>query len=143
MRPELAPIGAGPWVIAGGRQVSDSVSEAMIWTSEDLMAWTTTVLPVPSEALRSRLVGALSHGAIGYVATGPAGPGGEFDRVITWLSDDGAAWRIADVQSSQALALEAIADGPAGMLGLGSVLVGETEEEGVYRLDVWRLTNLR
>jgi hypothetical protein len=143
MHPELAPIGAGPWVIAGGRQVSDSVSKAMIWTSGDLADWTTTVLPVPSDALRSRLIGAISHGAIGYVATGPAGAGGEFDRVITWLSDDGAAWRIADVQSSEVLAIEGIANGPAGMLGLGSVLVSEIDEEGVYRLDVWRLADLR
>jgi hypothetical protein len=29
------------------------------------------------------------------------------------------------------------------MLGLGSVLVSETDEEGVYRLDVWRLADLR
>jgi hypothetical protein len=137
----LAPIGSGPWVFAGGRQVSDSASEAMIWASDDLSAWTTMVLPVPSDVRQSR-AWALGHGEIGYVAAGIAGAGSEFGRVITWLSDDGAAWRIADVRSSQGFAIEEIADGPAGMLGLGSVPLSEGGDQSIYRVDVWRLDNL-
>jgi hypothetical protein len=134
----LEPIGSGPWVFAGGRQVSDSASEAMTWASGDLSTWTTTALPVPSEVRQSR-AWALGHGKMGYVAVGQASSGSEYDRVITWMSDDGAAWRIADVRPSQAFAIEEIADGPAGMLGLGSVLLSEDEDQSVYRLDVWKL----
>jgi hypothetical protein len=139
----LAPVGSGSsWLWQGGRQVSDNASEALTWASDDLVGWTTTVLPVTSQGTQA-LVWALAHGDVGYVATGLAGPAGGYDRAVTWMSAEGTVWRIADTQPSKTFAIEQIMDGPAGMLGLGSVLVSETEDESTYMLDVWRLKDLR
>jgi hypothetical protein len=79
----------------------------------DLGRWTVVVMPVPEGAAGSGVL-ALGHGVLGYVATGFAAR-----QPITWLSDDGMRWRIADVGPSADLIIDAIAVGRAGLLGFG------------------------
>ncbi len=135
----LAPTRSGPWVFGGGRQVSDSDREAMAWASDDLGRWTVVVMPVPENSTYSFL-GALGHGLLGYVATGGAG---FVDRhAITWLSDDGMSWRIADARPSADEEIYAIADGPAGTLGFGSEYKALNEYESEITMIVSRLTTV-
>ena len=138
----LAPIGIGPWVLVGARHLSDpdaevTISEAAVSTSNDLATWTTSVLPVPAGATAS--IWDLVHGSVGYVATGVASSP---SRNVTWLSGDATSWRIADVEPAEGLSPGALVDGPAGILGLGSLPVSDDPEEEAYRLVVWRLSQL-
>ena len=129
----VAPVGGGPWVFAGGRPKPGDASDAIAWTSGDLVTWISTVLPVPVGPSYAR-VWALGHDAFGYVAGGTASGAGT-GQTVTWLSDDGWTWRLADAQASEDLGIDAIATGPAGTLALGSVPVSL----GSSAFNAWRL----
>jgi hypothetical protein len=142
-RAALAPTGGGPWLFVGDRKRSgfnpEANWEALAWTTHDLRTWSTSVLPVPADT-RSSGVSNLGRSTIGYVATGGVSPE---SRAITWLSDDGLSWRIADVRPSVDLSLDELVDGPAGMLGLGERSLPDATESDAYQLIVWRLRDLR
>jgi hypothetical protein len=134
-RPALAPTGSEPWLMGGAR--GNETQEPVIWSSTDLASWTTAVLPVPPGRELSSRVWALGLGNAGYVAGGNSWTTEWGHEAFTWVSHDGIEWRLADARSRQAISIEGIASGPAGVLGFGSVQV--TEE--VWRLDVWKLVN--
>jgi len=141
MRAGLAPLGAGPWVFAGERPVSKSAYQGLAWASEDLVTWTTTVMPVPRGTVGST-VGALGHTATGLVAIGRVNTRGSDRPVsVTWLSDDGRTWRIADVGSSDAMDESVVAHGPAGTLGFGFACSGSDCKK--VTTSVWRLGSVR
>lgn len=131
----LAPVGTGPWVFVGGRVegplpvegYTPPENEAGAWSSRDLVTWTTSLMPQPA-GVNASVWTVARHGA-GYVATG-----GD----LTWLSDDGATWRLADVAYDHDSSIGEIANGPAGTLGFAS-LTGNPGD----RIDVFRLSDVR
>jgi hypothetical protein len=126
----LAPAPVGPWVFVGHRfsDIDSPANVAVAWSSKDLVTWAKATMPVPIGVNASATT--VARLGPGYVATG----GG-----LTWLSDDGATWRLADVTSETGWGIEEIASGPAGTLGLGPVKVSDDET----RVDVFRLSDLR
>jgi hypothetical protein len=137
IRAALAPAGTGPWVFLGVAEKSGTNAQPMTWASQNLTAWTTSDLPEPPD-LRDERVWALAHRASGYVATGEFGEG---RHAMTWVSDDGITWRLADAGRATGLGdiVFTIAHGPAGMLGFGC---GDPVCEGTATA-VWRLEDVR
>jgi hypothetical protein len=140
IRRGLAPIDARPWVFVGETLLDKgdgtTASEATAWISADLTAWTTVALPVPSGMVQSG-AGAIAYGEPGYVATGAGGSktpdpysedGEEPGIALTWLSDDGLAWRLAVAGAAR---IWTLVDGPAGVLGFDPF----SDPMSVWRLD--------
>ncbi len=129
--PTLVRAGAVPfsgrttrWVLGGTTVGHSDTGEPgfsqtpTIWTSRDLDHWTVRSLPLPAGVVAAQ-VDALALTRHGYVAVGApieAGEaGGEGFDGATWLSQDGLTW----VQLPTIAAPAVIADGPAGVLGIG------------------------
>jgi hypothetical protein len=134
IRAGLAPIGAGPWVLLGMAKSFGADNQPVAWTSPDLDAWTTSVVPVLPDMVNT-VVLALAHRASGYVATGGVGEASQF---VTWLSEDGTTWRVADARAASGAGdiIFTIADGPKGMLGFSCADPGcEGPATAVWRLE--------
>lgn len=98
-----------------------------MWASYDLDAWTTT--PLPSADVPGHIVQAATHVPGRDVAII------RVDQTsMTSISDDGIHWQAADRTSP---AVETIATGPAGHLGL--VGVWDDAGENVTGFEVWKL----
>ena len=136
IRTGVAPLDGPAWVFIGGHALNDDVQVPAAWGSRDLSVWTVVDLPVPAQT--DARAWALGHGSLGYVATG-SGQIGQEGRLLTWLSDDGAAWRLSTIQPDGSI--DAIVDGGAGLLAFGSTMVSGDilEGTGKWRFDVWRL----
>jgi hypothetical protein len=117
IRAGLAPTGVGPWVLLGMAKSSGPDDEPLAWTSPDLDTWTTSVVPVLPDMVNT-VVWALAHHGSGYVATGEVDEARQF---VTWLSDDGKMWRVAEARAAAGPGdiIYTVADGPAGMVGFG------------------------
>jgi hypothetical protein len=128
----LAPVGSSPFVFVGSRGEGGTPTRATAWSSLDLAVWMSVDLPVPGGIARSRVLVVSSSGP-GFVAVGGAGPAAEEDRQLTWLSDDGTTWRLADVAIGSPYVIEAT-EGPGGVIAVGY-------EEGPTGLStvIWRL----
>ena len=125
--------GTRPWVFVGGHETASAERHAIAWATRDLASWTVTSLPVPDGVTRS-YAGTLGRWRDGYVAAG-TGAASVGVSTLTWLSDDGEAWRLADRQAIPGLIISDIARGPAGTLAFGQV--SATGDR--YRMLVWRL----
>jgi hypothetical protein len=133
IRSGLAPIGAGPWVFLGMAKSFGANNQPLAWTSPDLDAWTTSVVPVLPDMVDT-VVWGLAHRASGYVATGNVG---EASQLLTWLSGDGTTWRVADARAASGPGdiIITIADGPEGMLGFGYGDPASEDPTAVWRLE--------
>lgn len=116
---------------------------ATVWTSEDRDSWTATVLPtvagssgcaVDEEECGGRSVTSVTVATAGYVAAAGAWWGEQASA--TWLSEDGLAWvelpPVATPGSHVGPCV--VADGPAGVIGIGV----ESEDSGPAAA-VWQL----
>jgi hypothetical protein len=127
----VAPAGdRSRWVLGGASSGADNSTASVptVWTSEDRVGWTATVLPIvePSGGLR---VTSVVLTEAGYLAVGDGGD--------TWLSEDGLAWVKLPPSGAAAgttFGPSTAADGSAGILGIG---FGPTDSEG--SATVWQL----
>jgi hypothetical protein len=139
----LAPTAdpSSPWILAGASGFADeNTSVPTLWTSTDTSAWTATVLPTPNgliatpEGVLIRGVQSLIHGSIGYVAVSAAWDGEQADQA-TWLSRDGLTWMaMAHPWSGSVFGPGIVADGPAGVIGIGP---NSTDTD--HSVAVWQL----
>ncbi len=116
------------WVLAGLSGIVEDYSNALptVWTSEDRVTWTTTVLPIDAGS-RGGWGPSLVLTRAGYVAVG--------NDHRTWLSEDGVTWvELPSVGTPGADDRPSVADGLAGILGVG---VGPTGSEDTAT--VWEL----
>ena len=134
----VAPTGDhSRWVLAGLSGIVDDYSTAVptVWTSEDRVTWTATVLPIAAPDGGGRANSIVLTPA-GYVAVGTVfdQDGGADDW--TSLSEDGLTWvELLPVGTPWAGSGPAsVADGPAGVIGIGA---GSTGGEGTAV--VWQL----
>ena len=123
----LPPVEGLPWRVLG-YETDDHEVTAVAWASDDLADWTRTELPGPDG--HAEVVQAAAHQPGRDIAVG----WDEQRRDLTWISDDGIEWRIAEQGSAP---IEAIAVGPAGVLGI----VGTWDAAGdtVTGFDIWKL----
>jgi hypothetical protein len=121
----VAPSGsARRWVFTGESDVaSGSPTHKFIWSSEDLLNWTTTTFDASSCGSAGG-IDDLVLTQSGYVAVGWSAENDAACRE-TWLSEDGAAWTpLPPVGMPDGADLPGlIADGPAGVIGIGGPTV--------------------
>ncbi len=97
-----------PWVLAGG----GSPTSLRIWTSDDLRTWEAAQLAgVEADVV----VSDIAHTGAGYVVVASGSASGAA-LGSTWFSDDGRTWRAIE----DASLVQALAEGPAGVIGLGN-----------------------
>jgi hypothetical protein len=145
----VAPAGGQVrWVLAGSSGIGDDYSAAVptVWTSEDRVTWTATVLPIVPTSADGQIIGRTGRGTsvvltrAGYIAVGTrvleAGMDAGMDADHwTSISEDGLTWvalppvGTPGTDSDPAI----VADGPAGVIGLGA---GQT---GTDQAVVWQL----
>jgi hypothetical protein len=133
----VAPAGDhSRWVLAGASGIIDDYSTAVptVWTSEDRVHWTATLLPIAAPYGGGR-VNSIVLTPAGYVAVGTV-----FDQdggADNWtsLSEDGLTWvELPPVGTPGADRDPAsVADGPAGVIGLGAGPTGN-DEAAVWQL---------
>lgn len=128
----------GRWVLVGGSGIGEDYSSAVptAWTSDDGVAWLDTALPFVAgagcaedeEECGGALATSVVDGRAGYVAAS-GGP-------LTWLSQDGLDWveLPAVAAPGSNVGPWVVADGPAGVIGVG---VGPTDGDSVAT--VWQL----
>ena len=125
----LAGGAAMPWLLGG----MNGLGQPALWWSSDLRTWTTTTLPMgPASVGR---VTALARDGNRVIAMSANDVGDGLRETTTWVTQDGRTWTAVDVQPSSELDVEAIAIGPGGLLGFGSI--PSTDEEELFA--VWRL----
>jgi len=139
----LAPTAepSSPWILAGASGFADeNTSVPTLWTSTDTSTWTATILPTPNGLIATpdgvliRGVQSLVDGSIGYVAVAAAWDGEQADQA-TWLSHDGLTWTAMEHSSSGSVFGPGIvADGPAGVIGIGP---DQTDPD--HAVAVWQL----
>jgi hypothetical protein len=102
---------------------SGSPTHKVIWSSADLLNWTTTVFDASSCGSAGR-IDDLVLTQSGYVAVGSSAEN-ESACPETWLSDDAIAWTpLPPVGMPDAADLPGlVADGPAGVVGIGGFTV--------------------
>jgi hypothetical protein len=120
---------AGPWLVLG-----NSSTSGRWWRSNDLVTWqmgATSFSGIPQAG-----IGALARLGDGYIALGVEQLEDYTTIRITLLSPDGATWTFVDATAASpepapedAPAL--MADGPAGLLGIGNVDTSSTIWLGV------------
>ena len=130
----LGSRGARPWVFVGDYEIAPGERQVIAWSTPDLASWTVTSLPVP-DGLTWAHAGSASRWRGGFVAAGYGTNLVDNVLTLTWLSDDGEAWRLASQQAHPGVAVEQMASGPAGTLGFGTVPANGHR----YRMPVWRL----
>ena len=126
----VAPFGTlGRWVLVGASGITEegySTAVPTIWTSLDGVSWTAVAVPFVSgpDCLEDGedcggWATAVALTEAGYVAVsgGPYGP----PTYGTWLSEDGATWVELPPAATPAgkFGPNAVADGPAGVIGIG------------------------
>ena len=119
--------GVTRWVIAGASGFSsDQAAKPTVWFSDDRATWTAVALPVPPGS-RVWNVWSLIRTRSTYVAVGFWSDGASADHA-TWGSADGAAWTLmaSPEAPGQQFGPHSIADGPAGVIGIGDGPTGET-----------------
>jgi len=120
----LAPAGAGHWLLGG------SGPGPTIWSSDDLVSWTTAALD--SRSYGSAFAGTSSVSAL---ALTPSGYVAVLDGRLTYVSSNGLVWRAANAPDPPDLSIGTIAVGPAGTLGFGHPQISIPDD----RVDVWTL----
>jgi hypothetical protein len=130
----LAPDAGGPWVVLSNRMTGpDGPAEGPIamWSS-DLESWTVAGLPSPP-AGRDGVVAHIE--AMTEVDGGHLAVGGDGGSALTWISDDGQTWTLADARelTEDSRDIRLIASGPAGTIGLGC------DDEMCGGVQAWRL----
>ena len=128
----LPPVDGWPWRLFGGLE---GTGRGFAWSSADLQTWSAT--PLNQDGVPSGVLAAI-HEPARDIAVGRVG-----GRGATWISDDGQTWRLAGGAEA---AIEALASGPAGTLGLvgtWSVVVDEDEGTSVTGFEVWQLVDDR
>ena len=137
IRGGVAPTGDhGRWILAGGSGIGADYTTSVptVWISEDRVTWTATVLPFVARSGCSEAEhcgGTYATSVVltraGYIAVA---------AVATWLSEDGLAWvellPVATPGTNGGPGT--VADGPAGVIGIG---VGATGSEDMTT--VWQL----
>ncbi len=116
----LAPTAdSSRWILAGASGIVDEgTSIPTIWTSTDTSEWTATMLPTPTGSLVQG-VQSMIHASLGYVAV-TSFWNGEQANQATWLSHDGLTWTaMAHPWPGSVFAPGIVADGPAGVIGIG------------------------
>jgi hypothetical protein len=135
----VAPDGAhSRWVLVGGSGIGEDYSSAVptVWTSEDRVDWVATALPFVAgagcaedeEECGGAMATSVVDGRAGYVAAS-GGP-------LTWLSQDGLAWveLPAVAAPGSHVGPWMVADGPAGVIGIGVGPTGGAGEPAVWQL---------
>jgi hypothetical protein len=105
--------GGAPWLLGG--KVMDAASgrtRPALWSSVDLAAWQLLELPGASGLESYGAFVTSSDGAYVAIAYDEES---EHDITATWWSPDGLAW----VGLTDPPVVQALADGPAGVIGLG------------------------
>jgi hypothetical protein len=102
-----------------------------MWSS-DLESWTVAGLPSPP-AGRDGVVAHIE--AMTEVDGGHLAVGGDGGSALTWISDDGQTWTLADARelTEDSRDIRLIASGPAGTIGLGC------DDEMCGGVQAWRL----
>jgi hypothetical protein len=124
----LAPAAgvAGPWLLLGGTWGSDM----RWWRSDDLVNWRSGTV-VLTGVDRAGL-GAIARLQVGYVAIGIHQLDDYTTIPITMRSSDGVTWSLVeDIAPVPPDAPMFMADGPAGLIGIGGVDVGSAAWLGV------------
>jgi hypothetical protein len=133
----LAPTAdpTSPWILAGASGlVDESTSTPTVWTSTDTSAWTATILPTAAGS-PIRTVVSLVHASIGYVAVTSVWTGEQADQE-TWVSHDGVTWTALanPLSSGSVFGPGIVADGPAGIIG-----IGPDPSDSEHAVAVWQL----
>jgi hypothetical protein len=134
----VAPAGDhSRWVLAGSSGIGDDYSAAVptVWTSEDRVAWTATILPIAAPNGGGRANSVVLTRA-GYVAVGTV-----FDQdggADNWtsLSEDGLTWVELPPVGTPGAGRDpaSLADGPAGVIGIGASPTGSEVAATVWQL---------
>jgi len=134
----VAPTGDhSRWVLGGASGIVEDYSAAVptVWTSEDRVTWTPTVLPIPAPHGGGR-VASIALAPAGYVAAGTIFVDDGGAETWTSFSEDGLTWvelpHVAKTEADSDATI--VGDGPAGILGIGA---GPTGSEGTAT--VWQL----
>lgn len=125
----LAPeaTGAGPWLLIGNSYALGAVTW---WTSNDLTEWQSGPMITTGAPMQS--IFALGRWADGYIVLGSQDGDSYPGRPGTFLSDDGMTWRAAGfVDQAPLNGPIVMADGPAGLIGVGSDEAGSIVWLGV------------
>jgi hypothetical protein len=146
----VAPAGShGRWVLVGGSGLTYdwSASVPTAWTSEDRVTWTATVLPIVPTSADGQIIGRTGRGTsvvltrAGYIAVGTKDMDGGMDGGMatdhwTSISEDGLAWvELPPVGTPGADRDPAsVADGPAGVIGIGASPTGSEVAATVWQL---------
>jgi len=136
----VAPAGdLSRWVLVGASGITEvnnrTASVPTVWTSEDRVAWTATVLPIVA-GLRGGPVTSVVLTRAGYVAVGVNWDGEGKGQFWTRLSEDGLTWvELPPVGTPGADSdPPSVADGPAGVVGIGVSPTGSGGEAGIWQL---------
>ena len=142
----VAPDGVhSRWVLAGASGIGTDYSSSVptVWTSEDGVKWMATVLPTTDPPALPEEEPQEEHGRwptsveltrAGYVAVASGWWGAQ--PYAAWLSEDGVAWvELPPVATPEAkFGPGVVADGPAGVIGIGVSPTDPDQEVAVWEL---------
>ena len=145
IRGGVAPDGVrSRWVLVGGSGIGEDYSSSVptVWTSEDRVSWAAAALPFVAgagcaedeEECGGGIVTSVVLAQAGYVAVAAGWWGAQpYD---TWLSEDGLTWvELPPVAGPGAsVGPGVVADGPAGVIGIGVGPTGSDEKAAVWQL---------
>ncbi len=131
MRFALAPNADGqPWLLVGGRY--NEGQTLVWWRSDDRVAWRSGPI-TPTEPLMQALF-AVAHLRDGFILLGSQDADSHPGRPTTWLSDDGMTWStVGEFGLEPPDGPMWLADGPAGLIGVGHRDGGSSTWLGVDR----------
>jgi hypothetical protein len=134
----VAPVGDhSRWVLGGASGIGPDYSSSVptVWTSEDRVTWTPTVLPIPAPHGGGR-VASIALAPAGCVAAGTIFVDDGGAETWTSFSEDGLTWvelpHVAKTEGESDPTI--VADGPAGVIGIGAGPTGSENTAAVWEL---------